>query len=961
MNGPPLVSCIMPTADRRDFVATAIRCFVAQDYPRLTLVVVDDGVDAVEDLMPDDPAVHYHRRPPGLPLGAKRNLACELAEGDIVVHWDDDDWSASWRVSHQVAALLDSGADVCGLATLLFRDVDGDRAYRYRYPQNGARDWVAGGTMAYRRDFWRRNPFPAVRTGEDTRFLWSPCPKRVLALPDDSFYVATIHRSNTSTRRPSGSRWKAVPVSEVERVMSTDQRQQTDRGTGSPAVTLSLPYYRAEDTIVGAVQSALAQTHRDLRLVVINDGDPRSPWPLLEHVDDERLVRFDLDTNHGRYFADAVVLAATDSPWFGVQDADDWSETERVARYLSALRERHAEFAIGAQQLHAGGRVSVETNDRVLEPLSERMRHIGHHCGLADTDVLRSIGGIHPGYRFGYDTLLVNLLRMAAPVAHVGEPLHHRRRHSGSLTSSPETGIGSPARLAAQRRLSALYQRARRCHQDYLAGAIDRTELRRRIGRLIRDDVDPPTATAVSAAAARLRQVLTAPVPPLITVPSRQRITVPAAPRSPVVGLGVLLDRAELWSDPCAVARETALELAAYLSARRPRRVLECGSGASTAVLARYAVEASASVVVLEHDRRRAERTRGLLRALGLGSGVEIVVTGLTRRRWADGGEHAWYDHPLDGDFDFVFVHGPPTAGGRAAAPFALRPHLTGDGELWIDDGREDELRCAALARELGVDVDLLPVSSNGLLRASPAAAVRRPIVDGREVTVSLLTGQRPRLLERTVSALLASAPGLLETAHVVVQVNSPDEETVGLVEGWDWVDELRVHAGSLLSIGDGTRELMARAAAASRPYVLHLEDDWVAGTADESWLGRARDVLDRNPDVGQVRLRHRGERVLPRHMVTDRPIRWTDRDGWAFAPAAHFTFNPSLVRRADLEKIFPASSQDAAQRRFLAARFATAQLSPGIFHHIGVESLRRRREGRTLDDGLGTRIEAHP
>jgi glycosyltransferase involved in cell wall biosynthesis/protein-L-isoaspartate O-methyltransferase len=949
----------MPTADRRQFIGTAIGCFLGQDYSRRTLVVVDDGADAVEDLMPDDPAVHYHRRAPGMPLGAKRNLACDLADGDIVVHWDDD-WSASWRVSYQVAELLDSGADVCGLATLLFRDVDGGRAYRYRYPQNGGWGWVAGATMAYRREFWRRNPFPAVRSGEDTRFLWTPLPKRVLALPDDSFYVATIHRSNTSTRRPSGSRWKAVPMSEVERVMQTDERP-TDRGTRPPAVTLSLPYHRAGDTIVGAVESVLSQTHRDLRLVVVNDGDPHLPWPLLEHVDDERLVRFDLDANRGRCFADAVVLAATDSPWFGVQDADDWSEPERVARYLVALRERHAEFAVGAQWLHAEGRVSVETNDRVLEPLSERMRHIGHHCGLAGTDVLRSFGGIHPGYRFGYDTLLVNLLRMAARVAEGGEPLHHRRRHGGSLTSSPETGIGSPARLAAQRRLSALYQRARRCHQDYLAGEIDRAELRRRIGRLIRDDdVDPGTATAVGEAAARLRQVLTAPVPRPIAVASRERITVQEAPRSPAVDLGVLLDRAELWSDPCAVARETALELAAYLSGRRPRRVLECGSGASTAVLARYALEATASVVVLEHDRRRAAQTRGLLRGLGLGSGVEVVDTGLTRRRWADGGEHAWYDHALDGDFDFVFVHGPPAAGGRVAAPFALRPHLTGNGEVWIDDGRGDEVRYAAMSQELGVDVHLLPVSPNGLLRVRPAAAVRRSTVDGREVTVTLLTGQRPRLLERTVSALLASAPGLLETGHVVVQVNSQDEETVGLVEDWDWVDELRVHSGSLLSIGDGTSALMARAAAACRPYVLHLEDDWVAGTADGSWLGRAREVLDRNHDVGQVRLRHRGERVLPRHMVTGRPIRWADRDGWAFAPVAHFTFNPGLVRRADLGQMFPSPSQDAAQRRFLAARFATAQLSPGVFHHIGVESLRRRQDGGTPGASRRMRVGAH-
>jgi len=39
-------------------------------------------------------------------VGAKRNLACDLANGDIIVHWDDDDWMADWRLSYQVEQLM---------------------------------------------------------------------------------------------------------------------------------------------------------------------------------------------------------------------------------------------------------------------------------------------------------------------------------------------------------------------------------------------------------------------------------------------------------------------------------------------------------------------------------------------------------------------------------------------------------------------------------------------------------------------------------------------------------------------------------------------------------------------------------------------------------------------------------------------------------------------------------------
>lgn len=66
----------MPTADRRPFVAQAIRCFPAQDYAEKELVIVDDGADAVADLVPDDSRVRYFQQEARRLVGAKRNFGC---------------------------------------------------------------------------------------------------------------------------------------------------------------------------------------------------------------------------------------------------------------------------------------------------------------------------------------------------------------------------------------------------------------------------------------------------------------------------------------------------------------------------------------------------------------------------------------------------------------------------------------------------------------------------------------------------------------------------------------------------------------------------------------------------------------------------------------------------------------------------------------------------------------------
>ena len=62
------------------------------------------------------------------------NLACEMARGDILAHFDDDDWYAPWRLTYQVEALTGARADLCGINQLLYYDLRDGRGYEYRYP-----------------------------------------------------------------------------------------------------------------------------------------------------------------------------------------------------------------------------------------------------------------------------------------------------------------------------------------------------------------------------------------------------------------------------------------------------------------------------------------------------------------------------------------------------------------------------------------------------------------------------------------------------------------------------------------------------------------------------------------------------------------------------------------------------------------------------------------------------------
>ena len=212
------VSCIMPTADRREFVPGAIAYFLNQDYKHKELIIIDDGEDKIEDLVPLLPGITYIRLEKRYTVGAKRNLACREASGEIILHWDDDDWMAPGWVRHQVTHLLTAHADITGLDKPYFYHPALQKAWQYIYPPN-EKPWVHGGTLCYTKATWRNHPFPEINIAEDLEFLWNGCPKKIIPHAYVELYVALIHDKNASPKYTWDSRWKVEKLVKISRIM----------------------------------------------------------------------------------------------------------------------------------------------------------------------------------------------------------------------------------------------------------------------------------------------------------------------------------------------------------------------------------------------------------------------------------------------------------------------------------------------------------------------------------------------------------------------------------------------------------------------------------------------------------------------------------------------------------------------------------------------------------------------
>jgi hypothetical protein len=286
----PLVSCIMPTCNRRRFAADAIRYFLRQDYPNKELIILDDGSDALGDSVSDDPRIRYVRLSSRLTVGAKRNLACQRSAGPLIAHWDDDDWHAPRRLRCQVQRLRERDADLCGLTTLLFLDLRDGAAWKYSYP-DGLGPWLAGSSLLYKRAFWQQRPFQEVDVGEDNQFVAGADPARIAVLDDATIHVGMIHGRNVSPKATGGAWWRPYPPAELRALLGddwTNHRPQTVQVTterlGQAVATAEQPasirnvfaclVHESPECVADLVQNL---RHLDPEsIVLLYDGSPGS-------------------------------------------------------------------------------------------------------------------------------------------------------------------------------------------------------------------------------------------------------------------------------------------------------------------------------------------------------------------------------------------------------------------------------------------------------------------------------------------------------------------------------------------------------------------------------------------------------------------------------------------------------------------------------------------------------------
>ncbi|MEM7410552.1 MAG: glycosyltransferase family A protein [Myxococcota bacterium] len=110
-----------------------------------------------------------------------------------------------------------------------------------------------------------------------------------------------------------------------------------------PLVSVVIAAYNAGDYLRPAVESVLQQSHRELEILLIDDGSTDGSVEKLSHIDDSRF-RILHQENSGKPAAVNRALDLVEGEFYAIQDADDLSHPRRIERQLACFQQ-HPELA----------------------------------------------------------------------------------------------------------------------------------------------------------------------------------------------------------------------------------------------------------------------------------------------------------------------------------------------------------------------------------------------------------------------------------------------------------------------------------------------------------------------------------------------------------------------------------------------------------------------------------------
>ncbi len=108
--------------------------------------------------------------------------------------------------------------------------------------------------------------------------------------------------------------------------------------SSSLLVSVLVPVYKGESFLTRTLQSAFAQTHTELEVIVVNDGSPDNSEAIIKPFLSDSRVRYIKQANAGVAAARNTAIKHATGDYFALLDQDDLWHPEKLARQIELFK-----------------------------------------------------------------------------------------------------------------------------------------------------------------------------------------------------------------------------------------------------------------------------------------------------------------------------------------------------------------------------------------------------------------------------------------------------------------------------------------------------------------------------------------------------------------------------------------------------------------------------------------------
>ena len=200
--------------------------------------------------------------------------------------------------------------------------------------------------------------------------------------------------------------------------------------------TIVIPTYKRADRIARAVESALAQTYKNLEVIVVDDNGKDSQCAhdtkgiLQSCIDDGRIIYIQNDFNRGGSFSRNQGLSISTGDYITFLDDDDEIDKEKVKKQIEKIESLDNSYSCvycGYKKILGKDKVyfsSEKASGDVYKYALSRSLYVGSGSNLlVKTSIAREIGGYDVEFKRNQDLEFLTRLLKNYKLAYIDEIL----------------------------------------------------------------------------------------------------------------------------------------------------------------------------------------------------------------------------------------------------------------------------------------------------------------------------------------------------------------------------------------------------------------------------------------------------------------------------------------------------------------------------------------------------------